>query len=332
MKPKAAFFSSEAAIERVYGGGRRERVAALTNLLPEAITSENFEARLEELSDIEVIFTTWGMPALTAQQIARMPALRAVFYAAGSVKAFARPFLERGITVASAWAANAVPVAEFTLAQILLSCKGYFRNTVERHTPGKRRQRMMFVGNGSFHETVALIGFGMIGQKVVAFLAPFDLNVLVVSEHLGREEAHTLGVRKVSLEEAFREGCVVSNYLPNRADNQQVLNGKLFRSMRRDATFINAGRGAQVDEPALIEVLKERPDLTALLDVTDPEPPAPGSELYTLPNVHLTSHISGSLNNEVVRMADYAISEFEAWQSGRPLKYAVTLEMLEWLA
>ena len=83
-----------------------------------------------------------------------------------------------------------------------------------------------------------------------------------------------------------------------------MLNAALFRSMRPGATFINTGRGAQVNESDMAAVFGARPDLTALLDVTWPEPPEAGSPLYTLPNVHLSSHIAGSLGNEVVRMAD----------------------------
>ena len=64
---------------------------------------------------------------LTEEQIAEyLPSLKAVFYAAGSVQAFARPFLNRGIQVFSAWAANAVPVAEYTVAQIILAGKGFY--------------------------------------------------------------------------------------------------------------------------------------------------------------------------------------------------------------
>ena len=75
--------------------------------------------------------------------------------------------------------------------------------------------------------------------------------------------------------------------------------------MRSDATFINTGRGAQVIERDLIAVLADWPGLTAFLDVTWPEPPEKESPLYALPNVSLSSHIAGSINDEVVRMADY---------------------------
>ncbi|MBP5233866.1 MAG: hydroxyacid dehydrogenase, partial [Planctomycetes bacterium] len=69
-------------------------------------------------------------------------------------------------------------------------------------------------------------------------------------------------------------------------------------------------------------------DLTALLDVTDPEPPMEGSPLYTLPNVHLSAHIAGSLNDEVHRMADYAIADYKRFADGEPLEHEVTEEML----
>jgi len=73
--------------------------------------------------------------------------------------------------------------------------------------------------------------------------------------------------------------------------------------MRPYATFINTGRGAQVVEEALADVLRSRPDLTAVLDVTWPEPPVAGHPFYSLPNCVLTPHIAGSSGDEVHRMS-----------------------------
>ena len=98
--------------------------------------------------------------------------------------------------------------------------------------------------------------------------------------------------------------------------------------MREGAVFINTGRGAQVNEAELIEVLEKRPDLTALLDVMHPEPPEDGSKLYTLPNVRLSTHIAGSINDEVHRMADYMIEELRRYLAGEPLVYEVSESML----
>lgn len=328
---KAAFFCNRPEnIERVYGRGRRERVANLTELYPHIISEDNLEEHLPNLGDVEVLLGTWGFPILQPEDLDRLPSLKAVFYAAGTVQSFARPLLERGITVVSAWAANAVPVAEFCLAQIILANKGYFANTRQINSP--ETWRSAYRGPGNYGERVALIGLGMISRRLIELLRPIKLQIDVVSSHLTIEEAADLGVRKVSMEEAFREGFVVSNHLANLPHTQGVLGYPLFASMRPHATFINTGRGAQVIEADLIRALKERPDLTALLDVTHPEPPEEGSELYALPNVHLSSHIAGSIGDEVLRMADYVIEELGNWLQGRPLRYAVTLDMLEHMA
>ena len=308
-KLKAVFVcAKKETVDYVYSEAQQKQIAEVTDLMPEIVNAGNFDS--VDLKDVEVIFSTWGMMCFTDEQLDRMPNLKAVFYGAGATDYFARPLLARGIKVISAWKANAIPVAEFVLAQIILSMKNYFSNNWNNK----------FAGPGCYGETVALIGAGAISSKLQEMLKVLNLNVLVIPSRPER--------RTVSLEEAFRTAYVVSNHLPNREDNQKVLTKELFASMRQGATFINTGRGAQVDEAGLIEVLKARPDLTALLDVTFPEPPEAGSELYTLPNVRLTTHIAGSLNDEVHRMADYVIGDYLHFAAGEPLEHEVTEEML----
>lgn len=333
MKTKALFLGENpGVIERVFGKGRKEQIAELCDLYPTILSKKDLAGHASDLTRIEVIFSTWGMPRLEAEELAFLPSLQAVFYAAGSVQNFAPPLLENEILVVSSWAANAVPVAEFTLAQILLAGKNYWQNTSDCRDPALRRTGKVRGGPGNFGETVSLLGAGMIGRKVIELLRPFELNVLVFDPFLPPEQAEELGVTLVLLEQAFQRGYVVSNHLANLPTTRGLLTGAHFEFMRPSATFINTGRGATVDEDGLIRVLQKRPDLTALLDVTMPEPPAEQSPLYSLPNVHLTSHIAGSLGDEVVRMADYAIAEFKSWRDGRPLRYAVTQEMLKTMA
>jgi phosphoglycerate dehydrogenase-like enzyme len=329
-KPPAAFFGNRQTIDAVYGHGRREKVAEMTRLCPEVINLDNFDGFAGQLRDIEVIFSTWGMPLLSPSHLERLPALKAVFYAAGTVREFAAPLIERGITVVSAWQANAVPVAEFTLAQILLAAKGYFRNTRAFDCPAAIHTA--YRGHGCFGESVSLLGAGAVGRKVIELLRPFNFRLLVFDPFLPEQRARDLGVELVSLESAFADGYIVSNHLANLPETQRMLNRTLFQSMRPDAIFINTGRGATVDEEGMIDVLRARPDITALLDVTFPEPPAEGSPLYTLPNVHLSTHIAGSLGDEIIRLADYCIEEFRAWLAGAPLRYAVTEQMMKTMA
>lgn len=284
MKRYLAVFLSNLQhnIDYVYSQAQQQEIAELTELMPGIVNSENFYDF--DLSEVEVIFSTWGMICFSAEQLAGMPNLKAVFYAAGATDAFAMPLLNGGIKLASAWRANAIPVAEFTVAQIILSLKNYFRNSAAITNRAGRRTAP--VGVGCYGETVALIGAGAISMLAREMLKAYRLNVIVVPS---RQEHRT-----ISLEEAFLRAYVISNHLPDRLDNRNVLTHSLFASMRQGATFINTGRGAQVDEAGLIEVFKQRPDLTALLDITWPEPPEDGSELYTLPNIHLSSHIAGS--------------------------------------
>lgn len=330
---KAAFLNDNPGqLDYVYAMGRRARVAEMTDLCEPVLTSQNLADCSEVAAAVEVAFSTWGMPRLDDAQLDLLPRLEAVFYGAGSVKGFAPPLLERGITVVSAWAANARPVAEFTLAQVLLACKGFFRNTRACSSPEVRLAGRPPAGPGVFGETIGIIGAGMVGRIVCELLQGFELQVAVCDPYLASEDAEKLGVVPVELEELFERSYVVSNHLPNLPSLKGYLTGDLFGRMREGAAFINTGRGAQVREDELIAVLKARPDLTALLDVTFPEPPEAGSELYSLPNVELTSHIAGSLGDEVVRMADYMIDEFQRWESGKELRYQVTADMLDRMA
>lgn len=316
-KLKAIFLcDNDTKINYVYSQEQQKQIAEITDLMPGRLCSANFDSM--DLSELEVIFSTWGMMCFTEEQLAKMPRLKAVFYAAGATDSFARPLLNHGIRLVSAWKANAIPVAEFTVAQIILSLKNYFANSQAITERSGWRQEM--AGPGCYGEMVALIGAGAISNKVQELLKSFSLNVIVVPSRPER--------RTVSLEEVFRKAYVVSNHLPNREDNRKVLSKEMFASMRKNATFINTGRGAQVDEAGMIEVLKQRPDLTVLLDVTDPEPPQEGSELYTLPNVRLSSHIAGSLNDEVHRMADYVIDDYKRFVNGEKLVNEVTEQIL----
>lgn len=310
------------------------RLRSLTELDETRYTKADVLADPARFADVEIIFSTWGMPSFTEQEIKNcLPALKCVFYAAGSVQGFARPFLNCGVKVFSAWAANAVPVAEYTVAQIILAGKDFFCQTSllaqKRFDDAARRRGAHF---GSFRKKVGLIGCGMIGSLVAEMLKPYDLEVLVFDPFLSDEKAKTLGVTKVSLEELFTSCPVVSNHLANNAATKKMLRYGHFISMPPYGTFLNTGRGAQVVEEDLVRALTERPDLVAVLDVTDPEPSPADHPFYTLENCFLTPHVAGSLGGEVVRMAEYMVDEYESYAKGEPCKYEVSLKMLETMA
>ncbi len=297
-------------------------------------TKEDITANPENFREVEFVFSTWGMPSFTEEEIKScLPSLKAIFYAAGTVQSFAKEFLNCGVKIFSAWSANAVPVAEYTVAQILLSNKGFFALCsayTRGDTVNPRKEKDNYIGN--YNAKVGIIGAGMIGKKVIELLKPFKIDILVFDAFLSKEEISDLGGKKVSLEEIFRSCNIVSNHLANNEHTVGMLNYDLLKLMPENSTFINTGRGAQVVEDDLIKILEERKDITALLDVTHPEPPVENHKFFSLENCYLTPHIAGSSGKEVERMGDFMYNTYNAFLNNEKIDCEVTTEMLKTMA
>lgn len=336
-KKQAIFFNDDSwRFPVLYPEALRARIRARADFSDEIYSSKDLDdpALAELFARTRVIFSSWGMPALTEKQIeAHFPNLEAVYYAAGTVQYFARPFLKRGVRVFSAWAANGVPVVEFTVAQIVLAGKGYFQS-LRRYRERDRKAAFAYTMSlpCNYNIRVGILGAGVIGREVMARLKAYQYEVLAYDPYVSDEVLSSLGAKRASLEEIFSTCQIISNHVANLPATVGMIDGKLLHSMLPNAAFINTGRGAQVVESELIAALKACPDRTALLDVTWPEPPEEGSEFYTLPNVFLTPHIAGSQNNEWARMALYMVEEFERTEDHLPVRYEVTEKMLETMA
>lgn len=283
-----------------------------------ALTREQLAARPGVLNEVEILFSGWGAPVLDAGLLSHAPRLRAVLVAAGSVRPLTTPeFWARGIPIVSAASANAIPVAEFTLAQVLLALKQFHRISREIKELGRHPGETAVAG--AYGSRVGLLGLGAIGHLVAAHLRNFDLEV-VASDPFAPAD---LGIALVPLAELFDTCAVVSLHAPLLPQTEGLVDGDLVARLRTGATLINTARGALVDEPSVVEVLSRRPDLTAVLDVTWPEPPPPGSPLYGLPNVVLTPHLAGAMGAERARMGELVLDEARRLLAGEPLRHAV---------
>ncbi len=324
----------QALLDTIYTGALREKLEAQVQFVSTITSAQEAQASKEQLKDVECIFSTWGMLPLSAEQIREcFPSLKAVFYGAGSVQYFARPFLQSGVRVFSSAAANAVPVAEYTLAQILLAGKGFYQaSRLYKEGQHKKAQEFSKRHTGNYDAVVGIIGAGMIGKLVIRMLKDYRFRILCFDPFLPEKAAEELGVKKTGLQELFAESDVISNHLANNAQTVGMLDYGCFSKMKPYATFLNTGRGAQVVEADLAQALKEEPGRTAVLDVTWPEPVEEGHEFLSLPNVVLTPHIAGSMSQETSRMGDYQIQEFFAWIEGKELSLEVTEAMLRTMA
>lgn len=327
---KAAFLGANpATFERVYAEKQMKELQQTVELLPGVFT----DFRDERLKDVEAVFSTWGMPSPNEAEIREyLPSLKYVFYAAGTVQGFARPFLGCGVRVFSAWQANAVPVVQFAFAQILLSLKGFFP---AQHLTKESRARAAEVQShypGVFDAKVGLLGCGAIGSRVAEMLKATDVEVWAFDPFLSDGRAQELGVEKHSLDEIFARCDVVSNHLANLPATVGIIRREHLLSMKPYSTFINTGRGPQLDEKDLFDMLTLDPTRRALLDVMTDEGHSDTNPLNALPNCQITPHIAGSTGNEVRRMAEYMIGECRRILAGEACCYEVSESMLATMA
>jgi phosphoglycerate dehydrogenase-like enzyme len=328
---KGMFILRSDAYDELYGPEERATIDEFIDVIAPPQTAEGVLAHPEILREVEVILSGWGAPLMNEAFLAHAPCLRAVFYAAGSIRGFATEALwERGILVTSAQEANAIPTAEYTLAAILFSLKHGWRLAAQT----RREQRFPTRDNvpGVYGATVGIISLGMVGRRVREFLRPFNLRVIAYDPYVSPEEAIALDISLSSLEALFREAQVVTLHAPLLPETVAMVRGTHLSSMVRGATFINTARGGLVKHEELIAVLEQRSDLHAVLDVTDPEPLLPASPLYTLPNVTLTPHIAGSLGSERRHLGQVMVTELQRFIAGEPLQYAITREQVRLMA
>ncbi len=331
-KSKGVFLIEEGNLEYVYGQESLQRLKKMLDLEIVAVHRENLNDHLEALNEAEVGLAGWGAPVMDSAFFEKAPRLKAVFYAAGSIRSFVTPAVwEREMIISSAYAVNAVPVGEFTLGVILLSLKHFWRLSREAKSGapwGDHRRNLP----GAYWSTVGLVSAGRIARHVLKLLRGYELNRVIHCPLLSGYEAEELGAELQSLEEVFSTSDVVSIHTPLLESTRGMINGDLISRMKPGATLINTARGEVINEKELIEVLGKRSDLTAVLDVTSQEPPAADSPLLEFPNVVLTPHIAGSQGAECMRLGASMVDELGRYLRDEPLLWQITREMAEKLA
>lgn len=322
LKPKSIILMSQNRLQDVYGPRELEQIKEISELVCEPTVSD--EATIDQhLEEVEFIFGGWGMPELTKPFLDKVPNLRGVFYSAGTVKPYVtEDFWAREIVITNAHRANAVPVAEYCLATILFSLKLGWRSIRHSREAKAWKQHRSDIP-GCYDATVGLISLGAIGYKTLELLEPFEIKPLIYSSSYTEEAARARGGEVVDLDELFERSDVVSLHTPLLPSTEGMIRGDHFRKMKRNATFINTARGAVVNQDEMIQAMRERPDLTCLLDVVDPEPPEPGSEILSVDNIHVTTHIAGSLGRECRRLGQTAIDECKRFMNGQDLWHEV---------
>lgn len=263
-------------------------------------------------ADAEVLITGWGAPSIDAAVLQKMPRLRSIFHTGGSVRGFVDDELwRRGIRITTAAEANAIAVAQFSTALIVLALKDalvtahrYATSTTGREMPDEVE------APGVWGSTVGIVGASRTGRRTIELLRGYGCRILVTDPYLADHTARGLGAIRVGLEELFEAADVVSIHAPDLPETRGMIDGGLLARLRDGATLINTARPALIDHPALLAELRTG-RISAMLDVTDPEPLPAGDELLQLPNVFVTPHLAGAHGRELTRLGESVLAEIE---------------------
>lgn len=333
-RPTVVLAMAPVLTPELFSPALRARLAELGTVLdPEPLPRFDDKRAARLLPQAEVLLTGWGCPRIDAAVLDRAPRLRAILHAAGTVKGHVdEAAWSRGIRVCSAAAANAVPVAEYTVAAILLAGKRAFR--LQRRYRELRGFRLW--GNevppiGNLARTVGIVGASRIGRLVLERLQPFDFRLLVTDPTLDAAGARALGADWAPLDELLQRADIVSLHAPLLPTTRGMIDRRRLGLMREGAVLINTARGGLVDGAALAETLVAG-RIDAVLDTTEPEILPADSPLYELPNVFLTPHIAGAMGVETQRLAALALDELERFAHGAPLHHEVHREDLARIA
>ena len=228
---------------------------------------------------------------------------------------------ERGTIVTNGAGINALTIAEYVVMGMLTVAKGY-REVVRaqgRHewlleSPGKRE----LAGSKAL-----LLGYGAIGKLIETRLAAFEVAVTKVRRSPGPD---TLGPEQWRARLGEFDWVILA--VPATPETDAMIGATELAAMKSNAVLLNIARGAVVDQPALIAALTEKRIAAAFLDVTTPEPLSADSPLWSLPNAHVTMHLSGRAQDKMfARAAERFVTNLHRWGRGEPVEPRFDLDL-----
>ncbi|WP_310451737.1 hydroxyacid dehydrogenase [Sulfuritalea sp.] len=210
----------------------------------------------------------------------------------------------RGIEVFPATGANALAVAEYVVASVMVLLRGAYLSGAAV-AAGQWPRQALSEGRETAGRTLGLVGFGGIGQLTARLAQAIGMRVLACDPLLAADAPAwaASGVAHRELEPLLAESDAVSLHVPLTAQTRGLIDANRIGLMKTQAVLINTARGGIVDEAALAQALHSGKLAGAALDVFDHEPLAAGSPLATAPNLILTPHIGGVTRESNIRVS-----------------------------
>lgn len=233
-----------------------------------------------------------------------------------------------GVLVTNTPAAMPRPVATTALTFVLaLAGKLMLKDKLTR--TGRWNDRMDNMGLGLTGRTLGVVGAGGIGKEILRMARTFDLKLLAADPYVNDVELAYVGARKVDLPTLLRESDFVVAITLLNEHTRHLLGAAQFALMKPTAYFINVSRGPVVDEPALIDALREGRIAGAALDVFEQEPVDPANPLLKMENVIVTPHSLCWTDECFHNMASIGLTSIVDALSGRKPEFVVNREVLD---
>jgi len=215
----------------------------------------------------------------------------------------------RGVAVCPAYGANAITVAEYTIAALLLAWRGAFLTSGRVIDGDWPREEM--IGYDLSGKTLGLIGFGNIGRAVAKRARAFDMTVIASDPYIPPAEPawNEFGARPVALESVLGESDAVSLHAPLTEETRHIIDAAAIAAMKPGALLVNTSRGGTVDEAAMIAALRSGQLGGAAIDVFEREPltAETGAVFAGVPNLILTPHIAGLTEESNQRVSSVTV-------------------------
>ncbi|HEY8995312.1 MAG TPA: hydroxyacid dehydrogenase [Lacunisphaera sp.] len=295
------------------------------HLDPGTMAPADFYRALMDINP-EILLTCWKTPPLPAQLPAR---LRYICHLSGSVRKFVtRRHIEEGLLVTNWGGSISRIVAEWALFHILSSLRRATHWTLELHRSGGWKDGTT-VSSSLFGRRVGLHGFGRVARELVGLLKPFGCPISAFAPDVDAAVEARYGVTPArSLESLFADNEIIVELAPLIPETAGIVTEKILRLIRPGGVFVNVGRGAVVDEAALLRIAQEGKIMLGL-DVFAVEPLPADSGFRGLPNVTLTPHLAGPTNERRRDAGEFAATNLRAYAEGRPLQAVITPQIYD---
>lgn len=200
----------------------------------------------------------------------------------------------RHVAVCPAIGANEATVAEYVIASIIvLLRRGMFHRTPE--VLAGSWPRMASRGSDAMGKCLGIVGFGGIGRAVAKRAQVLGMKIVGYDPYVSADSAtwSQCGVTRATLAAVLEVSDIVTLHVPLTDQTRHIIDATMLGKMKPGAMLINTARGGVVDEPALVQALREGRLGGAMIDVFEREPVPANSIFVDVPNLHLTAHIAG---------------------------------------